>query len=224
MRRLILFVEGNGEDDAVPTLVKRLLKERRELYDILLDDAPFRVGLVDKLAKADFRDWKRYLGASLKRSNVGGVLLILDGDIEKVGGKAFCAAEVATSLAGAAMHVGAGKTFSVAVVFARQEYETWLIAGAASLAGQRLPDGRRIKTDAKAPEGDLETSPRDAKGWLRGIVDGGYKPTRDQAALTKMVDLEAIRARELRSFRRLESAVASLLEAIRCNRPIISPF
>lgn len=58
MRRLILFVEGNGEDDAVPTLVKRLLKERRELYDILLDDAPFRVGLVDKLAKADFRDWK----------------------------------------------------------------------------------------------------------------------------------------------------------------------
>jgi hypothetical protein len=223
MRRLILFVEGEGEADAVPTLVKRLLKEKGEWYDILLDDSPFRVGSVDKLVKEDFRDWKRFLGASLKRPNVGGVLLILDGDIAKVGGKEFCAAAVAKSLAVAAIPVGAGETFSVAVVVARQEYETWLIAGVASLAGQRLPDGRLIERNAKAPEGDLEASPRDAMGWLRAIVDGGYKPTRDQAALTRLVDLEVIRARKLRSFRRLESAVSSLLEAIRCNRPIVSP-
>jgi len=56
------------------------------------------------------------------------------------------------------------------------------------------------ESNAKAPEGDLEASPRDAKGWLRAIVDGGYKPTRDQAALTRLVDLEVIRARKLRSF------------------------
>ena len=56
-----------------------------------------------------------------------------------------------------------------------------------------------------------------------GIVEGGYKPTRDQAALTRLVDLEVIRARKLRSFRRLESAVSSLLEAIRHDRPIVSP-
>jgi hypothetical protein len=175
------------------------------------------------LVKDDFHEWKRFLGASLKRPNVGGVSLILDGDIEKVGGKDFCAVSVARSLAGAAIHVGAGRTFSVAVVFARQEYETWLIAGVASLASQRLPDGRRIQPHAKAPEGDLEASPRDAKGWLRSIVDGGYKPTRDQAALTRLVDLELIRARKLRSFQRLESAVSSLLQAIQDTTPIVSP-
>ncbi len=223
MRRLILFVEGEGEAEAVPTLVRRLLTEQGNWHDALLDDNPFRVGSVDKLVKADFHDWKRFLRASLKRPNVAGVLLILDGDMEKVAGKVFCAAVVAKSLAGAAMHVGAGKTFSVAVVFARQEYETWLIAGVASLAGRRLPDGRLIEPNAKAPDGDLELSPRDAKGWLRAIVEGGYKPTRDQAALTKLVDLEVIRARKLRSFRRLESAVSSLREAIRCNSPIVSP-
>jgi hypothetical protein len=223
MKRLILFVEGEGEADAVPILLKRLLKEKSEPFDILLDDAPFKVGSVNKLMKGDFRDWKRFLRASLKRTNVGGVLLILDGDIEKVGGKEFCAATVAKSLAGAAMHVGAGKTFSVAVVFARQEFETWLIAGITSLAGQRLPDGRLIESGARAPDGDLETSPRDAKGWLRTIVDGGYKPTRDQATFTKLFDLDVIRARDLRSFRRLESAVMSLLQAIRCNSPIASP-
>ncbi|SRR5271157_965990 len=223
MRRLILFVEGEGEADAVPKLVRRLLTEMGDWQDILLDDEPFRVGQVSKLLKEDFHVWKRFLRASLKRPNVGGVLLILDGDIGKVAGKDFCAAAAARSLAVAATHVGAGEIFSVAVVFARQEYETWLIAGIASLAGRRLPDGRPIKANAKAPDGDLELSPRDAKGWLRAIVDGGYKPTRDQAALTTMVDLEVIRARKLRSFRRLESAVSSLREAIRCNSPIVSP-
>jgi hypothetical protein len=224
MRRLILFVEGEGEADAMPTLIKRLLKEKGEWHDILLDDNPFRVGAVDKLVKADFHDWKRFLGASLKRPNVGAALLILDGDIEKIGGREFCTAEVAKSLALAATQVGAGETFSVAVVFVRQEYETWLIAGVGSLAGQRLPDGRLIRPNAEAPKGDLEVSPRDAKRWLGTIVEGGYKPTRDQAALTKLVDLEAVRSRKLRSFRRLESALSGLLEAIRDNRHIVSPF
>jgi hypothetical protein len=218
-----MFVEGDGETDAVPALLRRLLNEKGGWHDVLLDDATFRVGSVDRLVKDDFREWRRYLAASLKRANVGGVLLVLDGDYQKLQGKVFCAAEIAKSLAVAAMHVGAGVTFSVAVVFARQEYETWLIAGVASLAGKRLPDGRLIKSDAKAPDGDLEAGPRDAKGWLRAIVEGGYKPTRDQAALTKLVDLEAIRSRKLRSFRRLESALSVLLEAIRSNRPIISP-
>ena len=223
MRRLILFVEGEGEADAMPALVKRLLTEQDAWHHLLLDDSPFRVGEVNKLVKQDFREWKRKLGASLKRPNVGGVLLILDGDVGKVGGNEFCAVTVARSLVAAAMQVGAGETFSVAVVFARQEYETWLIAGVSSLAGRGLPDGRLIDSNAKAPEGDLEASPRDAKGWLDNIVEGGYKPTRDQAALTRLVDLEVIRARKLRSFRRLESAVSSLLEAIRRDRPTASP-
>ena len=190
MRRLVLFVEGDGDVDAVPTLVKQVIKSTGGSHEVWLDDPPFRVGSVDKLVKEDFRNWKRFLGASLKRPNVGGVLLILDGDIDKIGGKTFCAATVAKYLAGAAMHVGAGKTFSVAVVFARQEYETWLIAGMASLAGQFLPDGRRIDANAKAPEGDLEASPRDAKKWLNAVIEGGYKPTRDQVALTKLVDVK----------------------------------
>ena len=223
MRRLIFFVEGQGELDAVPTLVKRLVSGQSNERDILLDENPFRVGSVNRLVKDNFREWKRLLGAALKRRNVGGVLLILDGDVEKVGGKSFCAAEVAKSIAAAAIQVGAGKTFSVAAVFARQEYETWLIAGIASLAGKRLIDGRLINSSAKAPDVDLEAGPRNAKGWLDDIVEGGYLPTRDQAALTKLVDLDVIRSRKLRSFRRLESAVTTLMQAIRSDSHVVSP-
>ena len=39
---------------------------------ILLDEATFRVGSVNRPMKGNFSDWKRFLGASLKRPNVGG--------------------------------------------------------------------------------------------------------------------------------------------------------
>lgn len=223
MRKLVLFVEGEGEADAAPTLVRRLVAGQGGGDCLLVDDKPFRVGSVGNLVKSDFLKWKKFLKACRTRSNVGGVLLILDGDT-KAGGKVFCAAQTARTLAEQAKDVGAGVTFSIAVVFARQEYETWLIPWVASLAAQRLPDGRLIKPQAKSPEGDLEASPRDAKGWLDAMIEGGYRPTRDQSALTSMVDLGAIRARELRSFQRLESAVSRLLEAFRNGEHIVSPL
>ena len=94
MRRLILFVEGEGEADAVPTLVKTTShREGRMARHLARRRAvPRRLGRQTG-ERQTFSDWKRFLGASLKRPNVGGVLLILDGDIEKVGGKAFCAAD-----------------------------------------------------------------------------------------------------------------------------------
>ena len=223
MNRIVLFVEGEGEAEAVPKLVKRLLTEQNAWAAVTLDENTFRVGEVNRLVKNKYLEWKRKLAASLKRRNVGGVLLVLDGDLKKVEGETFCAAKVAKLLATEAASVGGGVTFSVAVVFARQEYESWLIAGIDSLAGQRLPDGRMIAKDAKAPEGDLEESPRNAKGWFSAVIEGGYKPTRDQAALTDLLDLQAVRKRQLRSFRRFEAAVAALVSAIRNQKHIATP-
>jgi hypothetical protein len=49
MKRIVLFVEGEGESDAVPKLVKKLLTEQNAWDVVFLDDAPFRVGEVTKL-------------------------------------------------------------------------------------------------------------------------------------------------------------------------------
>src|SRR5260370_35058196 len=223
MKRIVLFVEGEGESDAVPRLIKRLLSEQNAWDAVNLDPDPFRVGEVNKLVKDGNREWKRKLAACLKRRNIGGVLLVLDGDVKNVGTKVFCAAEMAKALAGEAAAVGGGAKFSVAVVFARQEFESWLIAGVESCAGKRLPDGRLIAPNAKAPVGNLEENPRNAKGWFDKVVEGGYKPTRDQAAVTELVALDAIRDRKLRSFNRLESALAELVSAIRNNKYLCSP-
>jgi hypothetical protein len=221
--RIVLFVEGEGEAEAAPRLVKRILTEQNAWAAVSLDENPFRVGHIHKLVKDGYHQWKRKVAVAAKRPNIGGILLLLDGDDDRVRGVAFCAATIAKSLARESRASQGGTAFSVAVVFARQEYESWLIAGIESLAGKRLADGRLISPTATAPDSDLESSPRNAKGWLSDTIEGGYKPTRDQAALSKLVDLASIRKRGLRSFRRLEAALAELVSAIRIDKHIVSP-
>jgi len=224
MKRLVLFVEGEGEAEAMPHLVKRLFTDLFAWDALAIDkDPPFRIGHLHKLVKNEYFEWKRKLQACLKRKNVACVLLVLDGDTKSVEGKPFCAAEVARRLAAEATALGAGTTFSVAIVFANQEYESWLIAGISSVAGKKLPDGRAISASAIPPACNLEESPRDAKGWLNKVIEGGYRPSRDQSALTSMIDLEPIRAAGLRSFQRLESALSQLLTAIKSDKHVATP-
>ena len=95
------------------------------------------------------------------------MLAIYDGDAKHFPAGSscpFCAYTAAKTMAAAAAEAGAGKVFSLAVVFARCEYETWLIAGVESLSGRRLPDGRlALPAGLTFPGGDPESH---GKGWL----------------------------------------------------------
>ena len=224
MKRIVLFVEGYGDELAVPVLVERLLTKMKAWDCLYLDPHPFVVGGVNRLLKSDCRNWIHWLGAAAKRGELGAVLLVLDGDIAKVQGEVFCAAEVAKKLAQTATLARGGDPFSVATVFACQEFESWLIAGVESLSGRTLEDGRRgVEAGTQPPDGDLESKPRDAKGWLSKVMASGYNPVKDQAILTRLVDLESIRNRRMRSFRRLENAVSQIVSAIRNESPVTSP-
>ena len=110
----------------------------------------------------------------------------------------------------AAAEAGAGKIFSLAVVFACVEYETWIVAGAESLAGKSFKDGRQaLPAGVEFPEGNPESH---GKRWLEKHCQG-YRPTRDQGALTELIDFRVVREKKLRSFARLEHAIDQLLEA-----------
>lgn len=224
-KRLVLFVEGFGELDGGVALVKRLLTEKQAWDVFYLDEDAFRTGGLDRLVTkraVDQRNWEDWLLQAAKRGALGGVLLIADGD------KAlpFCAGRTALSLAVRAAAAGAGRLFSVAVVIAQQEFETWLVAGVESLAGKPLAGGHPgILPGAKPPSGLLEQHPRDAKGWLSSQMPASwpYKPTQHQAQLAQMVNLELIRNAHLRSFRRLDQSLDKLIHAVRNNRPIALP-
>lgn len=225
-KRLILFVEGAGDYFALPILVKHLLTEIEAWEHVFLDPKPFKVGNVAEITRNDGEPWVRYLHSARKRSNLGGILLVQDGDLSRIRGEAFCPPGFGLRLAEWARNAGGGSVFSVASVFACMEYESWLIACADYLAGISLPDGRPgIRSGTTIPTGDLEAMPRDAKGWLDGCMDAGYKNTRDQEPLTQLMvkHLDALRARNLRSFRRLETALQQLVEGIRTGNHVVTP-
>jgi len=224
-KRLVLLVEGQGDVEAVPLLLKRLLGEQQAFDVVTPDPHPFRVGEFSKISRQDFREWRRYLKAAAKRRNLGGCLLLLDGDSRAaVDGEPFCAMRAARRLAESARDAGGGSLFSVAIVFACMEFESWLIAGAESLSGKSFADGRQELPEDLGPiPPDPECAPRDAKRWFQGRLATGYKPARDQAELTRLVDLRVIRHRQMRSFRRLEHAVGQLIQAIRCGEHTVTP-
>ncbi|MGH7973777.1 MAG: hypothetical protein ACREIC_34100, partial [Limisphaerales bacterium] len=115
---------------------------------------------------------------------------------------------------------GAGKTFSLAVVFACIEYESWLIAGIESLSGKRYKDGRpALPADLRFPLGDCESH---GKRWLEQHCPW-YRPALDQRALTDLLDLDVVRAKGLRSFRRLEHAIDQLLDATAKETYVLTP-
>ena len=226
-KRLVLFVEGDGDRDAVPILIRQLLTERSAWEHLFLDPNPFVVGNVADITKGSGKDWTRYLQAVQQRKNLGAVLLLWDGESDTIRKEPFCAGRFAARLAEWSRTVGAGIGFSVACVFVCQEYESWFLACVSELAGQQMSDGRDgVKPGALPPGGDLEISPRDAKKALGSLMASGYKPTRDQAEMTRLMvnHLSSVRSKGLRSFQRLEKAVTELIEANTTGQHLVSPI
>jgi len=227
-KRLVLFVEGEGDALALPPLVSRVLPQHDPAQTLFLDGKPFRVGDLGGLVKSGAKEWIRLLKYARKtKKDLAAVLLVLDGDSKLFLKQPFCAKTAAFYLSEKAKEAGAGTVFSAAPVFALREYESWLIAGLEGLTGRPLPPDDRpgIKNDAIAPDGDLEASPRDAKGCLGKHMASGYKQTTDQAPLTKLLveKLDVARRRGMRSFRRFEEALAQLAAAVACGKHIVTP-
>lgn len=234
-RRLVLFVEGPGDSKAVPTLAERVVAETNGLETIFVDRDTFQVRSLGNLLKVPSgktdTNWCRLLKAAGKRKNVAAVLLVLDGDLhtiphtwtayrEEFGTDKFCPFRAASVLIDAAKLIGAGSTFSLAVVFAMKEFEAWLLAGLSSPQEVDVIDERRIVQATPTPPVPELEQIRDAKGWLCRVVPG-YSESLDQHRLAQKVELQNLR--RLRSFRRFESAVQQMVEAAQRGRPVATP-
>ena len=227
MKRLVLVGEGQGDALALPVLARKLLRDELSEGRLLLDPEVIRAGHASGLVRwdkpntrEDYSNWVRFLSYAARRKNVAGILAVFDGDAKTfpAGTRApFCAATAAKAMAVAARETGAGRVFSLAVVFACVEYETWLVAG----AGAPTTAGTPVLFPGKAfPTGDPESH---GKGWIVRNMPL-YRETRDQKTLTEMLDLPTVRAKNLRSFTRLENALDQLVTAARSGKHVSSPF
>ena len=191
MRRIVAIVEGDGEVEAVPALIRRIHVEVSPAVPLEVG-RPVRVPR-DRLLKDG--ELERYLGLAANVAGADGCILVLldaNGD---------CPARLAPDILQRTRTARSGRR--VEVVLAKCEYESWFIATIDSLRG-----ARGISPNASVPP-DPE-SIRGAKEWLRERMGGRYSPTADQTALTARFDLASARRRS-RSFDKMWRAVSALL-------------
>ena len=203
MRALISLVEGEGDEDALPTLLTKILHD--------LGQWNWYVGetiVVRSLGKLH-KNLAQYMRHAVNKNNCSAILISLDLDDG-------CPKEEAIKLAERIAPLGLAQP--VAIVFAYREYDAWFLASLPTIAGHHdLPKNLVY-------EGEVETK-RDVKGWLTKQMNKGigYNPILHQKKFSSLIDIEQGYERS-RSFRRLYDGVADLLDvAEKGERGYVSP-
>ena len=147
MPRIIPIVEGQGDVQAVPVLIRRIGERVRPggYIDVL---PAIRVRR-NNVVKAGVLE--RYVElAAHKSAPDGGILVLLDADRD-------CPMSLGTDLLTRAREARSDRT--IKLVLAKVEFESWFLASAKSIAGQKgiCPEC--------GPPPDPEAI-RDPKGWL----------------------------------------------------------
>jgi hypothetical protein len=200
--RIAAIVEGDGECEAVPVLVRRIAQDLDP--GLVPKVMPFRIPASRLLKQGEV---ERAVGlAARKLQGKGGILIVLDCDWPD-----GCPAREGPALLRRA--VAARTDLPVSVVLAKMEYEAWFLAAAESLRGKH-----NLSTTLDPPPSP-ETI-RGAKEWLSDRMEQGqsYAATADQAALTKSFDMAVARQRA-DSFDKCYREVSRLLRLLRDTAP-----
>ena len=197
------IVEGHGEVEAAPVLLRRLLAEA--------DCQNVGVGWPIRRTQSQLRS-KEGIQAGVRLARLqpecAAVVILFDGEDD-------CPKELAAQVRAWARE--AADRTPCDVVVAYREYETWFLAALESLRGQY-----GIARDAAAPANP--ESKRDAKGALEEFMppDRAYSETGDQPAMSTVFDM-GLAHRRNRSFRKLVKVMGELLTRLQQPLPAWPP-
>ena len=206
---LIVVAEGHGESAAIRNLVMRLA----QADDLVLPFIPTTGGVQRKDVKTRGRI-EDACGVAAGRGATA-LLITRDADNTDVVDEHLDCPKVRAPEAARWVR-DLQLPFPTAVVLFRWEFESMFLAGLPAIVGQPLKgdDGLErpgVLTSA-AFHGNPDEGPRGAKQWLsRNMPDGvAYKPTTDQLAMTRLLQLDDERLNGLPSFRRLRRGLRFL--------------
>ena len=197
------IVEGHGEVEAAPVLLRRLLAEAACQH--------VGVGRPIRRTQSQLRS-KEGIQAGVRlallQPECAAVVILFDGEDD-------CPKELAAQVRAWAREAAAGKPCDVVIAY--REYETWFLAALESLRGQH-----GIPKNATAPANP--ESKRDAKGALEEFMpaDRAYSETGDQPAMSAAFDM-GLAHRRNRSFRKLVKVIGDLLAQLRQPLPAWPP-
>jgi hypothetical protein len=195
--KMACIVEGHGDREAVPVLIRRLASKQDPAMIIHIPP-PIRIPKNKLLKPGELERAVDLAGRRIAGS--GAVLILLDSDED-------CPAQLGPALLQRAF--SSRQDVPSAVVIAKREFESWLLAAAESLRGHRgLASDLTSPSDAEAIAG--------AKEWLTAHMAGGrrYVETLDQPALAARFDLDL--ARRADSFDKCYREINRLL--VRLNK------
>ena len=188
------IVEGHGEVEAIPVLLRRLVDEA-QAWTVNIG-RPIRRSRSQLVQKAGV---EQAVQLALKQQDCGAILFLFDGDDD-------CPAELGPTVQAWAAAVA--NNIPCGVVVAHREYEAWFLAAIESLRGYR-----DVRDDAELhlkPE-----NPRDAKGQLEARMQSGtsYLARTDQPKYSAKFSLSDAYHRS-RSFRKLVGSFGILVRSM----------
>jgi len=195
--RIAAIVEGHGEVEAVPVLIRRIALEVDP--SLVLDIKPVMRVPANRLRKQG--ELERSIELTARQlGGKGGIIILVDCDWEN-----GCPKWDGPELLQRAK--SARPDLPISLVLAYKEYEAWFIAAAESLRGQhRLSESFEMVEDSEGIRG--------AREWLSSRMPTGqpYAETIDQPALTQLFDLKV--ARKARSFDKCYREIVGLLNIL----------
>jgi hypothetical protein len=190
-----LLVEGKGDREAGPQLIRRLLHEHLQEYEIQVESRATATS-----GKGDLKRWyEDHLRLLSGNQRCQGIVVIVDSDHE-------LPCELARELATRAQGVA---SVPVVVTCPVEEFENWFVCIIESICQDRvgIADCEHVY---------------DAKKILDECLPNGYTSTLDQAGLVWKIDLDLAMGRS-RSFNRLIHAVEELVQAVHSGSIIFTP-
>lgn len=211
MSLIVPVVEGPGDAEALPILLRKILAHLQQVH-IGVATAKNAHGCGNLERPGGLEKFVEY---AFRTPNCGGVLVVMDTD-----GNTRCPKTLAPTFAARVRANGTRKP--VAIVFAKSEYEAWLIASIESIAGKQIKGSSGIIAGA-VPPASCE-SIKNPKVWLEKHFrhPQAYKETLHQAPMSALINPTLAIARS-RSFRRLVHAVSQLVDSIQNGQSPVSP-
>lgn len=196
--RIAPIVEGHGEVEAVPVLIRRISSD---VDPTLLPEILHPIRVPGNRLKKEGELERTVELAARKLGGIGGVLILLDCDWED-----GCPKTDAPALLDRAQSIR--PDLPVSLVLAYQEYEAWFLASLPSISEKLgIVDSQGFVPN---PEGI-----RGAKEWLNRRMPRNqrYVETLHQAALTQLFDMRA--ARRANSFDKCYREIVGMLNRLR---------
>ena len=194
-----LIVEGHGEVQAAPILVRRLAQHLgcNETIEVL---KPHRIHRQQIVKVGELERAVEFMARKVGEG--GKILVLLDADED-------CPAQLGPMLQARALTARSDRQISV--VLANREFEAWFLAAAGSIRGKRS-----LAPTFLPPElPERVSSPKAVLDARMG--ENGYSETLDQPAFSAELDLSAARSAD--SFDKLVRELGALLAVAVPPRP-----